>query len=60
MNITEVKYQFDETSKKNVGYIATIGDEVWYVPLDDGNRHYIEIQKQVADGVLTIKDADEE
>lgn len=60
MNITEVKYQFDETSKKNVGYVATINGEVSSVPLDAGNRHYIEIQKRVKDGSLTIKDADEE
>lgn len=60
MNITEVKHEFDETSRKNVGYVATINGEVSSVPLDAGNRHYIEIQKQVADGTLTIAEADEE
>tara|TARA_B100000902_G_C26734185_1_gene632851 strand:+ start:431 stop:607 length:177 start_codon:yes stop_codon:yes gene_type:complete len=58
MNITEVKHEFDETSKKNVGYVATIDGEVSSVPLDAGNRHYIEIQRQVKEGTLTIKDAD--
>ena len=28
------------------------------VPLDPANRHYAEILKQVADGTLTIADAD--
>ena len=58
MNITEVKHEFDETSKKNVGYVATIDGEVSSVPLDAGNRHYIEIQRQVKEGTLTIKDAE--
>lgn len=60
MIITEVKYEFDETSKKNVGYVANIDGEVSSVPFDTGNRHYAEIQKRVKDGSLTIKDADEE
>ena len=33
------------------------GDEM-FVPLDPANRHYAEIQKQVKEGKLTIKDAD--
>lgn len=28
------------------------------VPTDEANTHYVEIQKQVADGTLTIEDAD--
>ena len=28
------------------------------VPLDPANRHYAEILKQVADGTITIADAD--
>jgi hypothetical protein len=34
------------------------GDEM-FVPLDPNNRHYAEILKQVKEGTLTIKDADE-
>ena len=46
------------TGTENVGIIATIdGDEIG-VPLDPGNRHYDEIQRQVAAGTLTIADAD--
>ena len=29
------------------------------IPLDPNNRHYAEILKQVKEGTLTIKDADE-
>ena len=28
------------------------------VPIDENNRHYAEIMKQVKEGTLTIKDAD--
>ena len=55
MNITSARYY---SSKKDV--IEAVIDGVSLdVPTDDiGNRHYAEIQKQVADGTLTIQDAD--
>ena len=37
---------------------AVIDGITMSVPLDPMNRHYIEIQKQVAAGTLTIQDAD--
>tara|TARA_B100000424_G_scaffold259086_1_gene241633 strand:- start:530 stop:727 length:198 start_codon:yes stop_codon:yes gene_type:complete len=41
-----------------IGYHAKI-DGTWYnVPLDDTNRHYIQIHKLVDAGELIIKDAD--
>ena len=61
MNITSVRkvetQKFGETILDKV-YIAIIdGQETW-VPIEDGNRHYDEIQRQVAAGTLTIEDAD--
>ena len=39
-------------------YSVTIDGETSYVPKVAGNRHYDEIQRQVAAGTLTIQDAD--
>ena len=49
--------------KKNAqGVLSSIEYEIdgvqWSVPNSEGNRHYAEIQKQVKEGTLTIKDAD--
>ena len=59
MNITSAKYTvsvYDD--KKNDGIEAVIDGETICIPLVEGNRHYDEIQKQVKEGTLTIKDAD--
>ena len=61
MNITSVQkvetQKNGETVRDKV-YVATIdGQETW-VPVEAGNRHYDEIQRQVAAGTLTIADAD--
>ena len=37
---------------------ATVDGKETFVPTVEGNRHYAEILKQVADGTLTIADAD--
>ena len=37
---------------------CTIDGTTMQVPLSEGNRHYNEIMRQVADGKLTIADAD--
>ena len=66
MNITSAKYksrsEYDEegkvTSTSNCAVIATIDGKEYGVPLDPNNRHYAEILKQVADGTITIKDAE--
>ena len=54
MNITSAQYQRDD----NREIIATIDGEELIVPVAPGNRHYAEIQRQVAAGDLTIADAD--
>ena len=43
---------------ENASIKATINSEVIFVPLDTANRHYAEILKQVADGDITIAEAD--
>ncbi len=67
MNIKSAKYyqgeKVDDNGKlvlngKNVGIVATIDGVVKSVPLDPQNPHYAEILKQVADGKLTIADAE--
>tara|TARA_Y100000114_G_scaffold141597_1_gene147478 strand:- start:77 stop:280 length:204 start_codon:yes stop_codon:yes gene_type:complete len=67
MNITKAKYvmskKYDESSKswvndKNDSILATIDGQEWSLPLVEGNRHYDEIMKQVAEGTITIEAAD--
>ena len=58
MDITAAQYIADIiNSGKNVSIKATIDGTEVYVSLDPDNRHYAEIQKQVAAGTLTIEDA---
>ena len=57
MNISSAKYVEDESGNK-YAIKATIDGETIGVPLTAGNRHYDEIQQQVAAGTLTIADAD--
>ena len=47
-----------EISSDNYGVKATIDGVNMEIPLDPANRHYAEILKQVADGTLTIADAE--
>ena len=58
MIITNAKYTTDITSDDNSGIQATIDGVVTGIPLDPANRHYAEILKQVADGDITIAEAD--
>jgi len=60
MIIIDAQYFADLDSDDNAGIKATIDGQEMSVPLDPANRHYAEILKQVADGDLTIADADEE
>ena len=57
MNITAAQYILNEDGQ-NSSIKATIDGEEVFVPLSTGNRHYAEIQRQVAAGDLTIADAD--
>ena len=58
MIITNAKYTTSLGSDNNAGIQATIDSELMTVPLDPANRHYAEILKQVADGDITIAEAD--
>jgi len=57
MDIINAKYYNDLTGTQS-GINATIDGIEMSVPLSPGNRHYDEIQRQVAAGTLTIADAD--
>jgi hypothetical protein len=57
MDITTAQYQADMDGN-NSNIKATIDGQEMFVPLDPANIHYAEILKQVADGDLTIADAD--
>ena len=58
MIITDAQYVFDSLEEFNSAIRVTIDGTEVTVPLDPANRHYAEILKQVADGTLTIADAD--
>ena len=57
MLITNAKYN-NNAQGTNVSVQATIDGVEMSVPLDSANRHYAEILKQVADGTITIAEAD--
>ena len=57
MVITNAKYLKD-IEDENTSVQATIDNKLIFVPLVTGNRHYAEILKQVADGTITIAEAD--
>ena len=57
MNITSAKYNQFRDDKKN-SIKATIDGQEMFVPIDEANRHYAEIKRQVDAGELTIEDAD--
>jgi len=54
MTITNAQY----TSDLNATIKCTIDGVEMQVPCDPDNRHYAEIQKQIASGDLTIADAE--
>jgi hypothetical protein len=58
MNITSAQYQLDALSDNNSSIQATIDGTEMSVPLDEANRHYAEIMRQVEAGTLTIAEAD--
>ena len=57
MVITNAKY-YKPYGEENWSVNATIDGVTMSVPLDTANRHYAEILKQVADGTITIAEAD--
>lgn len=58
MIITNAKYIKDEKTNINNNVSATIDGQGFNIPMDTANRHYEEILKQVADGDITIAEAD--
>jgi len=65
MNIKSAQYMNAINLKDGTTYKDTVkltidgmDDTQMFVPLDPANTNYAEIMKQVADGTLTIKDAD--
>jgi len=58
MIITNAKYLKDNMIEENCAIIATIDGVESTVPMDTTNRHYVEILKQVAEGDITIAEAD--
>ena len=57
MQITSAQY-YNDLDGNQATIKATIDGTEMFVPLDPANRHYAEILQQVADGTLTIADAD--
>tara|TARA_Y100001963_G_scaffold1989_1_gene2733 strand:- start:39 stop:215 length:177 start_codon:yes stop_codon:yes gene_type:complete len=58
MNITSAKYIKHPKEDRNISIWATIDGQKMGVPLDEDNRHYAEIKRQVDAGELTIEEAD--
>ena len=58
MNITSAQYSRDIDGIVNYIKITTNDDTIIHVPINTANKDYAEILKQVADGTLTIQDAD--
>lgn len=56
MNITTAKYVDYQGTHSSI--TAVINGVTMSVPMDTANRHYAEILKQVADGDITIAEAD--
>ena len=57
MNITSAQY-YNDRDGTQAGIRIVVDGITMDVPLTPGNRHYDEIQRQVAAGTLTIQDAD--
>jgi len=58
MNITQAQYTNVFGTDVKASIKATIDGVEIFVPLNTANRHYAEILKQVAEGTITIAEAD--
>ena len=58
MNITSAQYIKDIISGNIDTVKIVVDNKEMYVPIDNQNKDYAEILKQVKAGTLTIKDAD--
>ena len=52
------KYVKDIKTDENVFIQATVDGQLCDIPLDEENRHYKEIKRQVDAGMITIEEAD--
>ena len=57
MKITNAQY-FNDVDGNTDGIKAEFDGVLIFVPINDTNRHYIEIMRQLDAGDITIKDAD--
>ena len=57
MKIESAKYIDDDNNNHLCVETVIDGIKHW-IPIEEGNRHYDEMKNQVADGDLTIADAD--
>ena len=57
-NAKYIKAPLDNPDNKNTAVKVTLNGVESFVPMDEDNTDYAEIQKQVAAGTLTIADAD--
>jgi len=60
MTITNARYVNSPMFNEVDSIQATINGEEMSVPIQEGNRHYDEIMRQVDAGTLTIQEADSE
>lgn len=58
MEIKNAQYHISPIDKSAKNIKVTIDGVECFVPMIEDNIHYAEILKQVAEGTLTIKDAD--
>ena len=58
MEIKDAQYHISIIDKSAKNIKATIDGVECFVPMIEDNIHYAEILKQVAEGTLTIKDAE--
>ena len=58
MDISSAQYYTDGIHSENFGIRTVIEGKTFFVPLQPGNRHYDEIMRQVAEGTLTIAEAE--
>ena len=59
MEFKNAKYIKDVIVDDKISVVSvSLNGDVIHVPMDENNMHYVEILKQVADGDLTIADAD--
>ena len=58
MTITNAKYNTSSLTNENCSINCVADGRTVSVPLDPDNTYYAEILRQVADGTITIEDAD--